>query len=51
MITPHNHAQHNSPDPQTRADTESSSETEASGVRHKVPDLPDQISSRDEGKK
>ena len=45
------HAQHDSPDPQTRADAESSSETEASGVRQKVPDLPDHISSRDEGKK
>lgn len=42
------HAQHDSPDPQTRADVESSSETGASGVRHKVPDLPDHISSRDE---
>ena len=51
LTVPTRDAQHDSPDPQTRADTDSSSETEASGVQHKVPDLPDHISSRDEGKK
>ncbi len=35
---------------QKRADTESSSETGVSEVHNKVPEVPDHISSRDEGK-
>jgi hypothetical protein len=44
------HAQYDSPDPRTRADTESSPESGVSGVHSKVPEVLDHICSRDEGK-